>query len=127
MYFTSKKRRYSSEESDEEAPPPKGINPYKNYSTDNSSRKHFGSTIINEVDSDEPDQLMQDYAKIAESNKQDRKRAEIAPPSSYEPDKVEKVRTVTNIAESIDAGLKFLRMQTEKKSSNSRSTDMFLE
>lgn len=125
LFFTTK-RYYSSDESDHEER--KSINPYKSSrNTETSSSNNFKSThIINELDSDSDEDILSDNRMTVE--KASRKRAEIAPPTSYgsSTSKLPSKKPSGNIAESIDAGLKFLRMQSEK-TKKSRSDDIFLD
>lgn len=120
---TDKSLRFSSKKTSE-----KSKNPYK------QNVVHHPVPIMNELSSDEDqDALLSDYKVISETNDLSRgKRAEIAPPATYDyygPTSSKKNRKGPeggNVSDSIEAGLKFLRQQLEKKESNRRSEDMFL-
>lgn len=125
LYFTTKRKQSSDESDDEE---PRSINPYKSSrSNDASCSSNFKTTpIVNELNVDSDDDVLADNSKSRENS--NRKRTEIAPPASYETysTKLPTKRASGNISESIDAGLKFLRMQSEKPK-KSRRDDIFLD
>ncbi|CAH1131437.1 unnamed protein product [Ceutorhynchus assimilis] len=82
--------------------------------------------IFNEVEEpDYNDALLADYHKIMPDNDEqpERKRTEIAPPPTYDyygasdSKKPKYASGKVNLADSIEAGLKFLRKQAERKSS----------
>ncbi|KAJ3640768.1 hypothetical protein Zmor_027311, partial [Zophobas morio] len=92
-------------------------------------REFRPSPIVNEM-SDEEDNLLKDYRKTGEFSRS--RGAEIAPPPTYDyygpsdSKRKKQDKRPNDVSESIEAGLKYLREQMEKKQSGKRYEDIFL-
>lgn len=117
-------------------------NKYKKYTvtTSSSDMEKLDQKAQSRKDPDvRVDMLLRDYRQteeiidlVSEDNVCKRKGVEVAPPPTYDyygPSSTKIKRNSkagTNIQESIEAGLKFLRKQVEQKEKSSNTNDMFL-